>query len=117
MIFAKVAQGKTVQMPLVGRIAERTEIGVMGSDDQHAPTGLEQPMEFLYRPDDVGDMFDQVDRTDFTKARVLKREREVIEIRDHVGIGVNVPINSDCTRILLDSTTHVKYPVGEIGRR
>ena len=117
MIFAEVAQRKAVQMPLMGRIAERTEIGVMGGDDQDAPTGLEQPMEFLYGPDDVRDMFDQVDRADFTKARVLKREREVIEIRDHVGIRVNVPINSDCARMLLDSTADVKYPVGEIGRR
>src|SRR3954447_11418497 len=104
-------------MPLMGRIAERTEIGVMGSDDQHAPTRLEQAVEFLYCLDDVRDMFDQVNRTDFTKGRVLKWEREVIEIRDHVGIGVNVPIHSDCTRVLLDSTADVKYPVRKIGRR
>ena len=117
MVFAEIAQREAVQMPLMGRIAEGTEVGVVRSDDEHAATGLEQSMEFFQGSNDIRDMFDDVDRTDFTKRAVLKREREVVEIGDYVSIRVRVPIHTDRTRIFLNSAAYVEDPVRRAIRR
>ena len=110
MIFAEVAQGKAVQMPLMGRIAERAEIRVVRSYDEHATAGLEQPVEFLDRADNIRYVFDEMDCADFVKGTVAEREREVVKIGDYVSIGVRIPIDSDCTWIFLDPAAYIEYP-------
>jgi len=117
MVLAKVAQGETVQVPLVSRIAEGTEVGVMGRDDEHATAGLKQPVELFHRSNDIRHVFDDVNSTDLAKGGVLKRKRKVVEIGDYVGISITVAINPNCAGIFLDSTAYVKHPARHPIRR
>lgn len=74
-------------------------------------------MEFFYRSDHVRNVFDHVNRSDLAEGRVLEREREVVEIGDHIRIGIKVPIDPDGARIFFDPAAYVEYPVGEIRSR
>jgi hypothetical protein len=116
VIFAEIAQREAVQVPLVRRIAERTEVRVMRGDDEDVAAWLEQSMEFLDGPDYVRDVLDEMDGADFTKGTVAKRKREVVKIGDNVGIRVRIPIDPNCTWIFVDAATYVEYPARGIMR-
>lgn len=111
MIFAEIAQGEAVQVPLVRRIAERTEIRVMRGDDEDVAARLEQSMEFLDRPDHVRDVLYEMNGADFTKGTIQEREREVVKVGNYVRIGVGVPIDPDCAWVFLDAAAYIEYPV------
>lgn len=81
----------------------------MRSDDEQTAAGFQQPVELFHRSNHVRHVFDEVDGTNFAKRAVLERKREVVQIRNHVGIGVYVPIYSDCARIFIDPAADVKY--------
>src|SRR5437764_836806 len=102
MIFAEVPEREAVQVPFVRWVAERAEIGVMRSHDEDAAAGLEEAVKFFDRAHYVGHMFDHVNSPDLAKGRVFEREREVVEIGNHIRIRVDVPIDSDCPWIFLD---------------
>lgn len=109
MVFAEIAKGKTVQVPLVGRITKRTEIGVVRCNDQNAATGFQQSVELLHCPNHIGDVFDDVNRSNFAERRISKRKREMIEVGDDIGVRVGISIKPNCAWMLLDAAPHVEY--------
>lgn len=116
VIFTEVTKREAVQMPFVRGVAEGTEVGVVRGHDEYAASRFKQTMEFFDGPYDVGNVFDQVDRTDFSKGTVLKREREVVKIGNDVGIGVRIPIDPDSAWIFLDPAADVENTVAYIIR-
>ncbi len=117
MIFAEIAQREAVQVPLMRRIAERTEVRVMRGDDENVAAWLEQAMKFLNGADDIRDVLDEMDGTDLTKGTVAKRKGEVVKIRDDIRVGVRISINPNCARIFLNAAAYVEYRADWTDRR
>ena len=64
----------------------------MWRNDNGTATGCQQPVELFHGADDVSHVFDQVNRTNLSEHAVAEREREMIQIRDHIGPGAWIPI-------------------------
>ena len=73
-------------------IAKGAEIGVMRSHDEDRSTRFKQPMKLLHRADHVSHVFNHVNGPDLAKGTVYEREREVVQVRDHVGAGIWIPV-------------------------
>lgn len=95
VILAEIAEGKTVEVPAVRGVAEGTEIRVVRRGEEDAATGLEETMEFLHRFDYVGDVFDDVDGTDFVECAVAEGVGETVEVAEDVGFAGGVAIDAD----------------------
>ena len=80
----------------------------MRRDDDDASIGNEQPIELFERPHHVGDVFNDVCGADFLERVVAEREREAVQIRYNVGVGVEITIETNGTRILLDAAADIK---------
>jgi hypothetical protein len=89
-------------------IAERTEICVVWRDDDGASAGREQPMELFDGANDVGDMFNDVDGSDFLNGLIAQRPWEAVEIGDHIGAGVCVAIQANGARIFINAAADVE---------
>src|SRR4051794_40634226 len=57
----------------MGRIAKRTEVGVMRRGDVNFPVRLQKAVKFFHGPDDVGNVLDDMDRANGVKAAIGKR--------------------------------------------
>ncbi len=114
VIGAEVVKRKTVQVPAVGGIAEGTEIGVMWSGDKSVAAGDEQAVNFFHHADDVGDVFDDVDGADFAECIVAQGVREMIEIGDDVGAGVDAAIKADGAGKFIDAAANIENRMGGV---
>lgn len=108
MIVAEVAERKTVEVMFVRGVAERTVIGVMRSFNANPPARPHQAMELFHRPDNVGQMFDNVDSSEAIKGSVGEGIRKAVQIADHVGGARRVQIDTDRAWILADAATDVE---------
>ena len=108
VILAEIAQGKAVEVPAVGGVAERAEIGVMRGHDDGAAAGCEQAVELFHGADHVRDVFDQVYGANLNEGAVAKREWKVIEVGDDVGARVEIAIYSDRAGIFVYAAADVQ---------
>jgi hypothetical protein len=95
MIFAKMAQREAVQVPAMGRIAKRAEIGVVGRHDDQSPARSEQPVEILHRPHDARDVLDHMRTADFVERAVGKGQGRLIEICDNIRAARRMRVYAD----------------------
>jgi hypothetical protein len=114
IVGAKVSKTKRVEVPFVGWIAERAEIGIVRSDDHDRPAGSNQAVELLHCFHDVRDMLDHMDRAQFVERLVAKGVRKQVEIGNYVGARAGVAVESDGTGILVDSTADVEDSLGHV---
>lgn len=49
VVLPEIAKREAIQMPAMGRVAERAEIGVMGRGDVHGPAGTKQAVKLFHR--------------------------------------------------------------------
>src|SRR5579872_4025577 len=108
VILAEVAERKTVQMPAVGGIAERTEVGVVRCHQKHAPRWRGHAMKFLHGGDHVRDMLDDMDGAHARERIVAKRIRKAVEIADDVGAAARIPVDADGAGIFVDAAADVQ---------
>lgn len=85
MILAEMTQRKAVQVPAMGRIAKRAEIGVVRRHDDQQPARSEQPVEILHCPHDARDVLDHMRAADFIERAIGKGQGRLVKVRDHVG--------------------------------
>ena len=108
MILPEITERKTVQVPTVGGIAKGTEICVMWRKDNGTATGCQQPVELFHGADDVSHVFDQVNRTNLSEHAVAEREREMIQIRDHIGPGAWIPIQAYSAGLFIEPAADIE---------
>ena len=58
-------------------------------------------MELFERMYDVGNVFNDMNSAHFPKRAVAERKREMIQVRNYIGAGVDVAIQSNRARILV----------------
>ena len=108
MILAEVAEGEAIQVPAVGGVAERTEIGVMRSDNHHAAARTAETVKLLHGADDIGYVFNDVDRANLVERAVPKRVREPVQVTKDIGAGGGIPVDPEGTGILVDPAANVE---------
>src|SRR5262249_51940624 len=84
VIIAEVAEGERIQMPLVRRVAEGAEVGVMRRLDADGPARPHQAVELLHGADDVGNMLDYVNRAQVVERIIGEGIGDSIEVAEHV---------------------------------
>ena len=67
MVVPEIAHRKAVQVPPMGGIAERTEVRVMGRDDDSPAIRRQEAVELFHCPYYIGDMFNNMYRPHLTK--------------------------------------------------
>ena len=80
----------------------------MRRDDEDASSGAHQPVKLLHRADYIGDMLDDMDGAQLIESAVAKRVWETVKIADDVSIRISIQIDSDSTRVLVDSAANVE---------
>src|SRR5277367_4520798 len=65
-------------------------------------------MEFLHGGDHVGHVLDHVDGAQLVERVIAERIGKAIEVDKNVGAGARVAIDSDRTRVLVDSAADVE---------
>lgn len=90
-------------------ITKRTEIGVVGRNDNDAAARCEQPMELFNRGDNFSYVFDDVRGADLAEGVVAEREREMIQACDHIRPSMRVPIQAYGAGVLIEPAPYVKY--------
>lgn len=108
MILTEIAKGETIEVPAVGGIAKRTEIGVVRRDDKGATARREQAMKLFYSADHIGDMLDDVNGTELMKRVVAKWERKAVEIGNDVCARIWIAIDTNGARMLVQPTADIK---------
>ena len=64
-------------------------------------------MKLFHQADDVSDMLNNVNGPHFAERIVVKGERDMVEVGDHIGGGVRVSINADRTGIFFDAAADI----------
>ena len=108
IVCAEVAKRETVQVVLVGGIAERTVVGVVRGLDSDAAAGYDEAVKFFHGADYVGHVLDDVNGAQAPEGAVGEGIREAVEIAEDVGGAGRVEIDSDGTGKLPNATTNVK---------
>jgi hypothetical protein len=108
VVFAEIAQRKAVEVPPVGRITKRAEIGIVRSHDYHPAARGNDAVELLHRADYIRYMLDQMDGADFAEGIVPEGQGDLVQICDHVRARVRVTVYPDSARIFVEPTTYVK---------
>ena len=83
------------------RVAKGTEVGVVGRDNGDAAPGRKQTVKLLHRPHDVAYVLDHMNGPDLPERAISKRKGERVQIRDYVGPGPWVSVNSNGARIFI----------------
>ena len=107
VILAEIAQGKTVQMPAVGRIAKGAEVCIMRRDNKGSSAGLQKTVELIHQANDVFDVFNHVNGAYFAERVVAKGKGNVIKVGNDIGIGVCVSINAYSAGIFFDPAADI----------
>src|SRR5579872_244875 len=96
-------------MPAVRRVAEGAEVGVVGRDDQQPTAGAQQAVELFHRPNDVRDVFDDVNGADGIESAIAQGIGKMVEIGEDIGPGIGIAIDADRAGVLVDPTTDVEH--------
>ncbi len=92
----------------MGGVAEGAEVGVVRCKDVNTAARDQQPVEFLHGTDYIRDMLDDVGGAHFPERIVTKREWEVVQVGNDVGLGVDVAVEPDRTGVFVDSAADVE---------
>src|SRR5450755_1499564 len=110
VIVAEVAEAETVQVVLVGGIAEGAEIGVMRRLQAHGAARAHQAVELLHGADHVAHVLDGVDGRQPVERTVGERVGKAVEVRQHVGTAGGIAVDSDGAGLLVNPAAHVQRP-------
>ena len=80
----------------------------MRGDDEGSAAGREQPVQFLHRADHIGDVLNDVDGANLAERAIGKWPGKTVEIGNHVGARVGVPVDADGARMLVDAAADVQ---------
>lgn len=98
-----------IQMPMVGGIAPRTVIGIVGCYEIDGPARAGNAMHFCNRIHYAIQVLDDLHSTDVLKGVVGERQGAV-QVADYVrGGGVEINVHSDGPRRLLAPATQLQY--------
>ncbi len=92
----------------MGRIAERTEIGVVRGLDPHPATGSYQAVKLLHRPDYIGHMLNHMNSPEVVERTVRERVRKAVEVANHIGGRCNVPVDPNGPGVFPNTTADVE---------
>ena len=79
----------------MGGIAKRTEVRVVGRDDDHLGPVATQTVQFFYCANHVADMLDHVDQAQLVERRILQRPGKLIQVVDDIGGGPRKTVNAE----------------------
>jgi len=108
MVRAKIAEAETIQMMLVGGIAERAVVGVVRRFDMNAPARPYQTVKLFHRLDYIGDVFNDVNGTEPVETMCLKGVREPVQIGQNVRPAGRIVVQSNCPWKFIDTAANVK---------
>ena len=106
--LAEVAERKTIEMPAMRGITKGAEVRVMRRDDYGTAARRKQTVKLFYGAHHVRDMLDQVDRSNLNERAIAKRKGIVIQVSDYIGTSVEVPIDPNRARILVDPAAYIE---------
>ena len=108
MFVSEVFEREAVEVVLVGGVAERTVIGVVGGFDANEATWFYEAVELLHRTDHVCQMLDDVDRPQLVERAVRQGVREPVQIANNVGCARRINVDADGAWILANSAADVE---------
>lgn len=91
----------------MGGIAEGAEVSIVRGDDDGAAAGREHAMKLFDRADHIADMLNNVDGANLAEGAVGEWPGEAVEIGDHIGARVGVPIDADRAGVLVDPAADI----------
>ena len=80
----------------------------MRRNDDCAPARRKQPVELLHGPDHVRYVLNDMNRPQFPESAIAERERELVQIGYDIGARVPVAIDTNRTRILVNSAADIQ---------
>ena len=108
VIFSEIAERVAGEVVLVRGVAERTEVGVMGSFDAHESPRADEAMKFLHGADDVGDVLDDVYGVEFVEGVVREGVWEMVQGADDIGGAGGVSVYSYGPVAFLEAAPYVE---------
>jgi hypothetical protein len=120
MVLTEIAERKAIQVPAVGGIAKRAEVGVMGRNNNDPAARDEQPVEFFDSSDHISYVFDHVRGANLAEGAVAERKWEMIQVRDDVGSGMRAAIQAYGAGVLVEPAADIEnwelaYRTGSAG--
>ncbi len=107
VILTEVAEGVTVQVAAMGRIAERAEVRVVRGLDADAAARANQAVKFLHGADHVIDVFYHMNGAELVERSIGEGVRKLVEVHDNVGVAGRVVIDADGIGELPDAAAYV----------
>jgi hypothetical protein len=104
----KIIERVGIQMPAMGRIAERIDVGVVWRQKENGPAGLCNAMKLFHGGNDIAHVLDQMLATNLVEGTITERKVPVIEMTDHVGAGRRIHVDTDRPGILIGTTSNVE---------
>src|SRR5229473_7817532 len=92
------------------RVAEGAEIGIVRRLYPDAAPRANQPVKLLHGPDHIREVLDDVNRTQLSERVIRERIGDMVEVAQHIGMAVRIPVDADCARRLVDPATDVERP-------
>lgn len=80
----------------------------MGRGDDYPAARRQQPIELFHGADDVANMFDDMNGANFAERAITERERVVVEIGNHIGVGVRIAIKANGARVLINPASNIQ---------
>src|SRR5215472_1142432 len=108
MVFAKVAKAETIQVALMGWIAEGAEIGVVRRLDAQSASVAQQPVKLLHCAHDIAQMFDYVNRGNAVERLVGKGIRKTVEVGQNIGAAGGIAIEPNGAGLLANPAADVE---------
>ena len=90
------------------RVAKGAVVGVMRRHDHRPAARRQQAVKLLQSPDHVRNVLDDMDCPHFAKRTIPEGERELVEVRNHIGARVFIAIEADRTWIFVDSAADIQ---------
>lgn len=120
MVLTEIAERKAIQVPAVGGIAKRAEVGVVRRNDDDPAARDEQPVELFDGAYHISYVFNHVGGADLAEGAVAERKWEMIQVRDDVGPGMRVAIQAYGAGVLVEAAADIEnwelaYRTGSAG--
>jgi len=85
VILTEITKGKAVEVPAMGWVTKRTEIGVVRGDDDCPAPMCQHPMKLLHGAYDIRDVLNHMDGPNLAESTIADWVREVVQVGDDVG--------------------------------
>lgn len=92
------------------RVAERGEIRVVRGDNPNQAARPHEPVEFLHRFHDVGDMLDDVHSVQFVETVIAERVGEPVEVTQYIGAAAWIAVHANRARTFVAAAADVQDP-------